>query len=190
MRGVETRNPRASPRKLDRAGDVFLSLSRTPDHAFHIGSRALRRFANQPARLVIYGETEHRTVYSTSDTISGLAVDPRVHAAIHRERFPVSQNPEMCFSPAYTSRFFKTISLHSFHSSIPLVYHSLQTNQQRSLCVLIEIFNRRIAFLLFNVVQFPCRSKFFNLRLSALYFPLCLASRSTHKSFLTRSADK
>ena len=41
--------------------------------------------------VVIYGETEHRTVYSTSDTISGLAVDPlRVHAAIHRERFPVS----------------------------------------------------------------------------------------------------
>lgn len=40
--------------------------------------------------VVIYGETEHRPVYSTSDTISGLAVDPRVHAAIHRERFPVS----------------------------------------------------------------------------------------------------
>lgn len=41
--------------------------------------------------VVIYGETEHRTVYSTSDTISGLAVDPlRVHAAIHCERFPVS----------------------------------------------------------------------------------------------------
>lgn len=64
-------------------------------HAVHAFFRAQSRAFWEDLRIsrlavVIYGETEHRPVYSTSDTISGLAVDPRVHAAIHRERFPVS----------------------------------------------------------------------------------------------------